>query len=210
MKHAFNYIALASVIILIASTCENLRADSRGSDTVLIVPARPGVLKLAFDFENMRDITIVSFRGKANSEKPLMYVWIGKNWHYVSFDDFCSSRFISKTPEVAIIIGDDKTVPKALLQGMAWPCKVERLQTLNAADLINGMDKYFQFSKREWKRLAGAYGLQLKDVNTPKREFNPYNIPRSKMPLKTHDFKQDKDDVPPAVLIEKPDVQSGN
>jgi len=24
--------------------------------------------------------------------------------------------------------------------------------------------------------------------------------------LKTHDFKQDKDDAPPAVLIEKPDV----
>ena len=210
MKHAFNYIALASVIIFIASTCENLRAyglaNSRGSDTVLIVPARPGVLKLAFDFENMRNITIVSFRGKANSVKPLMYVWIGKNWQYVSFDDFCSSRFFGKTPEVAIIIGDDKTVPKALLQGMAWPCKVERLQTLNAADLINGMDKYFQFSKREWKRLAGDYGLQLKDVNTPKREFNPYNIPRSKMPLKTHDFKQDKDDAPPAVLIEKPDV----
>jgi len=74
---------------------------------------------------------------------------------------------------------------------------------MNAADLINGLDPYFKFSSREWKRLADSHGLKLEDVNAPKRAFNPYNIPRSKMPLETHDFKQEKDDTPPAVLIEK-------
>lgn len=205
MKHISK--ALSTVVIIIAFAVTNGGAfgisEPRGSDTVLIVPARPGVLQLAFDLENMRDITVVSFRGKANSSKPLIHVWTGNNWQYVSFDDFCSLRFVGKTPKTAIVIGDDQTVPKALLQGMIWPCKVERLQTMNAADLINGMDPYFKFSSREWKRLANSYGLKLEDVNAPKRSFNPYNIPRSKLPLETHDFKQEKDDTPPAVLIEK-------
>jgi len=207
MKHKTDYIAAATAMLLIAFAVNNGGAFGipapRGSDTVLIVPARPGVLQLAFDLENMRDITIVSFRGKANSSEPLIHVWTGNEWKYVSFDDFCSLRFVGKAPKTAIVIGDDQTVPKALLQGMTWPCKVERLQTMNAADLINELDPYFKFSSREWKRLANSYGLKLEDVNAPKRAFNPYNIPRSKMPLETHDFKQEKDDTPPAVLIEK-------
>ena len=207
MKNISNYITLSTVIIITAFTVTNGgafgKSEPRGSDTVLIVPARPGVLQLAFDLENMRDITIVSFRGKPNSSDVLIHVWTGNGWQYVSFDDFCSLRFVGKAPKTAIVIGDDQAVPKTLLQGMAWPCKVERLQTMNAADLINGLDPYLKFSSREWKRLADSHGLKLEDVNAPKRDFNPYNIPRSKLPLETHDFKQEKDDTPPAVLIEK-------
>jgi hypothetical protein len=230
MKHAFNYIAMSAVVIFFAFTCGHLRASGsagyRGSDTVLIVPARPAVLKLAFDIENMRDVTIVSFRARAlpaspthrgepkkgmvTSTEPLVHVWTGKSWQYVSFDDFCTASFAGIAPGTAIVIGDDQTVPKSLLQGMLWPCKVERLQTLNTADLLNGLDKYFEFSSREWKRLSGAYGLKLEDVNASKREFNPYDIPRSKMPLETREFKQEKDDAPPAVLIEKPESQTGS
>jgi hypothetical protein len=194
-------------MIIIASAGTNIGAfgipDPRGSDTLLIVPARPGVLRLAFDLENMRDITIVSFRGKANSSEPLIHVWTGNGWQYVSFDDFCSLRFVVKAPKTAIVIGDDQIVPIALLQGMAGACKIERLQTMNAADLINRLDPYFKFSSREWKRLADSYGLKLEDINAPKRAFNPYNIPRSKLPLQTRDFKQENDNTPPAVLIEK-------
>jgi len=205
MKHISK--TLSTVMLITAFAVTNGWAfgiaASRGADTVLIVPARPGVLQLAFDLENMRDLTIVSFRGKPNSTEPLIHVWTGNNWQYVSFDDFCSLQFLGQAPKTAIVIGDDQTVPKALLQGMTWSCKIERLPTMNAADLINGLDPYFKFSSREWKRLADSYGLKLEDVNAPKRAFNPYNIPRSKMPLETHDFKQEKDDTAPAVLIEK-------
>jgi hypothetical protein len=77
------------------------------------------------------------------------------------------------------------------------------LSTINVADLVNGLNPYFQFSSSEWKQLADSYGLKLEDVNTQKREFNPYNVPRSKLPLEKRDFKQEKGDLPPAVLIEK-------
>lgn len=175
----------------------------RGADALLIVPARPAVLQLAFDFVKMRAVTLVSFRGKPGSDNPLLHVWTGSAWQYVSLDDFRALRFIAPPPKPAFIFGDDQTVPKILLQDMGWPCRVERLPTLNPADLINGMDKYFQFSSREWKRLADSYGLRLEDVNAPKRSFNPYDVPRSKLPLETREFKQGRDDPPPAVMIEK-------
>lgn len=220
----------AALVISLAASHSMALGMLHGSDIVLIVPARPAVLKLAFDLQNMRDITLVSFRtqtlsgrgatppaspkllgeprqGKAvNIADPLIHVWKGNDWQYVPFNDFCSMAFIEKAPGTVIVIGDDQTVPKPLLQGMGWPCKIERLLTMDAAALINGLDPYFQFSSREWKRLADSYGLKLEDINEPKRSFNPYNIPRSKLPLETHDFRQEKGDTPPAVLIEK----SGN
>lgn len=212
MKGLSNYIASAAVMVFFASAGTSLLAfgasDSTGSDTVLIVPARPAVLQFAFDLAEMRDITIVSFRGKVNAEKALIHVWQRNKWQYVAYEDFCSLRFAGRPPKTAIVIGDDQTVPKTLLQDMAWPCKIERMQTLNAADLLNGMDKHFIFSSREWKRLADSYGLKLEDVNEPKRSFNPYNIPRSKMPLESYELKQGKDEAPPAVLIEKSKAQT--
>ena len=189
---------------------------ARGADTFLIVPARPGILNLAFDMEYMRDVTVVSFRtpaaparGKAVAQKAaapaetLIHVWSGRDWQYVPLDDFCMASFAGASPKKAILVGDDQTVPKSLLQGMVWPCKVERLTTLDTAVLLNGLDKHFEFSSREWKSLAEKYNLHLEDVNAPKREFNYYTVPRSKLPLETHEFKQEKGEAPPAVLIEK-------
>ncbi|MDO9541966.1 MAG: SUMF1/EgtB/PvdO family nonheme iron enzyme [Kiritimatiellia bacterium] len=164
--------------------------SSRKDKTMLIVPARPGVLRLAFDLAKMRDITLVAFRDKAGADKPLLHVWAGNTWQYVSFDDFRSLRFVEQAPGTVIVIGDDQTVPKTLLQGMIWAGKesasggrrpdhpprrtahsaasgrqIERLPTVNVAELINGINPYFKFNSREWKQLADSYGLKLKGVN---------------------------------------------
>jgi len=218
------YVAFAFIAAVLFIPAENNATAAgrvKGSDTFLIVPARPTILQLAFDLERMRDVTLVAFRtpstptrGKAAAQKSaavptetLIHVWNGQEWQYVTFDDFCMASFAGTPPKRAILIGDDQTVPKSILQGMVWPCKVERLTTMNTADLVNGLDKYFEFSSREWKRIADKYNLHLEDVNAPLREFNPYNTPRSKLPLKTHEFKQEKGEAPPAVLIEKPETK---
>lgn len=161
--------------------------------TMLIVPARPSVLQLAFDLAKIREITLVSFRGKVNADKPLFHVWTGSDWQYVSFDDFCSLRFVGEAPGTVIVIGDDQTVPKALLQGMSWAGKIERLPTMNAADLINGMNPYFKFNSREWKQLADSYGLKLKGANAS----------QSKQLQEANTFGQKKRETSPAVPVVK-------
>lgn len=162
-------------------------------NTMLIVPARPAVLQLAFDLAKMRDITLVSFRAQTDATKPLLHVWTGKEWQYVSLDDFCSLRFIGKTPKTVIVIGDDQTVPKALLQGMNWPGRIARLPTINTAELINGFAPYFKFNAREWQQLANSHGLKLKGAN----------VPPVKQVQETNAFQQKKGDAPPVVPAEK-------
>ena len=102
------------------------------------------------------------------------------------------------------MIGDDHVLPALLEDEVAWGADVTRLKTLSLAELINGMDPVFHFTDREWKWLARHYNLNLTDINAPRREFNPYDIPRSKLPLATKEFKQQKGDAPSAVLIESP------
>ncbi|MBU0714299.1 MAG: hypothetical protein KJ964_02950 [Verrucomicrobia bacterium] len=172
--------------------------------TLVIVPARPRMVQLAFDLADMRPVVVLSCRGDARAANPLLFVWTNGAWQYVSPDDFRERRFVSEWPRQIIMIGDDHALPALLEDEAAWGADVTRLKTLSLADLINGMDPVFHFTDREWKWLARRYDLNLTDINAPRREFNPYDIPRSKLPLETKDFKQKKGDVPPAVLIESP------
>jgi len=172
--------------------------------TLVIVPARPRMVQLAMDLADMRPVVVLSCRGGARAADLLLFVWTNGAWQYVSPDDFRERRFVSEWPRQVIMIGDDHAFPALLEDEAAWGADVTRLKTLSLADLINGMDPVFRFTDREWKWLARRYDLNLTDINTPRREFNPYDIPRSKLPLATKGFKQNKGDVPPAVLIESP------
>jgi len=209
----FPCLALAALILVWPAVMKIWSANvsyRRSSETLLIVPARPAVLQLAFDLARMRDVMLVSFRtmvpsatgealpasptqGKADADKPLLHIWTGSDWQYLAFDDFCSLRFVTSPPGKVIVIGDDQTVPKALLQGMSWADKIERLPSMNAADLINGLDPYFQFSPREWKRWADSYGLKLEGANAPQAKQSP----------EASASRPGKDDVPPAAPAAK-------
>jgi len=172
--------------------------------TLVIVPALPRMVQLAFDLADMRPVVVLACRGNARAAAPLLFVWTNGAWQYVSPDDFRERRFVSAWPRQVIMIGDDHAFPALLEDEAAWGADVTRLKTLSVADLINGMDPVLRFTDREWKWLARRYDLNLTDINAPRREFNPYDIPRSKLPLETKDFKQKKGDAPPAVLIESP------
>jgi len=179
-------------------------ARSHQETTLLVVPARPSVVQLALDLAGLRRAVVLSYRTEARGADPLLHVWKNGAWQYVSPDDFRECRFMSECPRRVVMIGDDQTMPVLLTEEAAWGADVTRLKTLHIADLINGLDPVLHFTASEWKWLARRYDLDLKDVNEPRREFNPYDIPRSKLPLATREFKQTKGDEPPAVLIESP------
>ena len=186
----------------LAGSSASAKARLNQETTLLVVPARPRMVQLAFDLADMRPVVVLSCRGDARAAVPLLFVWTNGAWQYVSPDDFRERRFVSEWPRQVIMIGDDHVLPALLEDEVAWGADVTRLKTMSLADLINGMDPVFRFTDREWKWLARRYDLKLTDINAPRREFNPYDIPRSKLPLETKDFKQKKGDAPPAVLIE--------
>lgn len=162
-----------------------------GSATMLVVPARPTPIRLGQDLAKMRNVTLVSFRGNADTVQPVLFAWTGREWQYVEFESFCSLAFVKRAPEVVFVAGDDRAVPRALLRNMDWGCQVERLQSLQPADWLNALDKRLKFSSREWRRLAEAYGLDLMDLNEPRRrQMDPYE-------------SRAAGDAPPAMVIEK-------
>ena len=158
----------------------------------------------------MRSVKVVSFRGDAESAEPVLYLWTGSEWRYVSVADFSENRFLKKLLSRVIIIGDDKMVPSVLIQCVNWCSNVEWIETLDIAELLNAFDRTFTFKNREWKWLARRYGLTLIDTNAERRSFNPYKIKRSELPLETLDFEQDSDDIPPAILIEKEVIEESS
>ncbi|MFA5043401.1 MAG: hypothetical protein WC381_07725 [Kiritimatiellia bacterium] len=179
-----------------------VRAKHNRATTLMIVPARPRMVQLAMDLAAMRPMVVLSCRGDARAADPLLFVWTNGAWQYVTPDDFRERRFVPEWPRRVVVIGETQALPALLEDEAAWGADVTRLKTMALADLINGMDPVFHFTDREWEWLARRYALNLTDVNTPLREFNPYDIPRSKLPLATKEFKQRKGDTPPAVLIE--------
>lgn len=172
------------------------------SVTLLVIPARPRTVQLAFDMIRLRSVAVVAYHGEANTAEPVLHVWSGSDWKHVSLPDFTDKSFTPAGVPKTIVIGDDQTVPATLLRSLPWCSDIERLKTLNVADLINSLDRTLMFREHEWKWLAGRYGLSLTDVNAARRARNPYDTPRSKLPLDKREFKQEKGDLAPAELIE--------
>lgn len=190
-------------IFLVLAGSRTFSAPAQES-TLLVVPARLPLVQLAFDLLELRPVVVLSYRGDSRAAEPLLFVWANGAWQYVSPDDFRERRFVESWPRRVVMIGDDQTLPKLLVDEAAWGAEVTRLKSLQSADLINGLDPLFHFNAREWKWLARRYDLNLKDVNLPRRKANPYDIPRSKLPLASTTFKQEQGDTPPAVLVEEP------
>lgn len=180
------------------------RAAPAQEPTLLVVPARLPLVQLAFDLLELRPVVVLSYRGDSRAAEPLLFVWTSGAWQYVSPDDFRERSFVAAWPRRVVMIGDDQTLPKLLVDEAGWGAEVTRLKSLQSAELINGLDPLFHFSAREWKWLARRYDLTIRDVNVPRRKANPYDIPRSKLPLASTTFKQEEGDTPPAVLVEEP------
>ena len=178
-------------------------AASERAVTLLVVPARPRVIQLAFDLIKLRAVAVVAWHGDAKTAEPVLHVWAGSDWQYVSLSAFAEQTFLPGQIGEVIVVGDDQLVPAVLLNSMPWCPNVKRISTINIADLLNSLDQSLAFRDREWQWLAGRYELTLTDLNAERRNKNPYATPRSKLPIEKREFKQEKGDLAPAQLVEE-------
>jgi hypothetical protein len=126
---------------------------------VLVIPSIPPVVKLAHDVAEMRKITLVAFRKRPDGASLSLYVWRETAWSRVEYADFTSMKFMKSAPGRVVIIGGDEVVPDELLKALAWPAKIARIKSALAADIINGLNVYFNFSPQEFQKLSRAHGL---------------------------------------------------
>jgi hypothetical protein len=187
MRFSSNSIKHTFLLFLVGALCYPcyLQARSSKAETLIVVPARERTIKLAIDLAQMRkNVSVVTFRlpVKAKSD-PVFFLWEKGSWQPIMYDDFCEMKCLTKLPGKVMIIGDNEAIPNSVINAMPWAEKTVRIPTFVIADIINQLDAHFAFTEKEWKKLAANHGLILQDLNAEKRKFNPYDIPRSKLPL---------------------------
>lgn len=196
-------VALALGLVLAAEVSAMARAKKHIAPAVLIVPARMRAVQLALDLAELRPISLLAYRGAVRADDPLLFAWRNKAWHYLDLNEFRALNFVRDLPGSAWLVGDDDILPLVLAQAPGWGIELQRIKSMDAAELINRMDAVFKFTPQEWRWLAARHGLTLQDVNEPLRQHDPYAIPRSQLPLKNTGFNLEPGEPAPALIIER-------
>jgi len=154
------------------------RAGPSDRLTMLVVPARYSVMQVAFDLAARYPVVLVSYQGDASSETPLLHAWNGNEWVKISPDDYAQASFLQYTPGAAVLIGDEKLLPPILASSIAsWCPKVDRIPSIDTADLVNSCASIFGFSEDDWQWFAKRYNLTLTDHNAEIRNKSWYDRP---------------------------------
>lgn len=175
---------MSSRIILIL-TCVALsipylgaNAYSAEESSVIVVPSRYTMVKLAFDMAKMRNVELVSYHDMTRVKETHLYLWDTsiREWRSVTVDGYNSQEILKQRPERIIVVGSDKQLPQVLKETLQNPATL-RVPTMDIVTIFNTLNKAFKFTPNEWKWLAGRYGLKLKDLNEEKRRWGKYGKP---------------------------------
>ncbi len=143
--------------------------------TMLVIPANPAQLELAFDVADRFPAVLVSYQKSRDSAEPLLYAWSGSEWVYVSAERYRQGNFMKVVPTRAILVGDETILPASLVTATAWCPSVMNIPSLNPAMILNSLSKVFMFSRDDWRWFARRYNLELKDLNAGRRSRSWYD-----------------------------------
>lgn len=154
-----------------------MAAELRGV-TLLMVPARFSVLQVAFDVAARYPVVLVSYQGEAVTENPLLHVWNGREWLYVSLQDFREANFVQITPARALLVGDETVLPQVLVPAVSgWCSEVLTVPALDTAGLVNALGAHLAFNRHDWEWFATRYNMRLEDLNVGRRRESWYDQP---------------------------------
>lgn len=146
---------------------------------LLVIPARYTVVQFAFDMARVRDVSLVAYDQLPKTTEPVLHVWDPQSraWERISLSAYSSGSMFADSIDRAILVGNDATLPASLAESTAWADKVDRIQSLQIADLANGMAPILKFSPAEWQWLSRRYELKLEDQNWERRRYGKYGKP---------------------------------
>ena len=176
------------------------------SRDVLVVPARRRTVAMALDVRALRELTLITYRGTAATEVPLMHVWSpsANAWQELANEDYQFGQFMPSQPQTLFLIGTDRDLPASVIEGASQAASVVRIDSVSMADIANTLNGHFEFSSREWRALAERHGLQTTDLNYERRKWGRFGPPPSAKPdgpeakpeFPDDEFPVEADDVP--------------
>jgi len=168
---------LGLCLAVLATAGSDVRAAARQPQrlTMLVVPANPAQLELAFDVADRFPAVLVSYQTRKKSDEPLLHAWNGSEWVYLSFESYQRGDFMTRVPSRAILVGDETLLPAALVTASAWCPSVMNIPALNPAVILNSLSRVFTFTENDWRWFARRYNLELKDLNAKRRRTSWYD-----------------------------------
>ena len=167
-------IGLLAALSLIAAWGLAAPANVSGA-TLVVAPARYSVLQVGFDLVQRCGVTLVSYRGEATTEKPLIHVWTGQEWKFVSLPDFQSGAFLAQKPAQTLVIGNAQLVPAVFSPMAAWAGRVIPVTSLYSDEILNQAASALRFGKEDWDWFAARYNMKLNDTNAALRTDSWYD-----------------------------------
>lgn len=143
--------------------------------TVVVAPARYNVMQVGFDLAARNGVTLVSYQGEATTEKPLIHVWNGQEWSYVTLPDFQAGTFLNEKPTQTLIIGDEHMVPQVFAPISVWAGKQLAITSVLTPDILNKAGNALKFRTEDWQWFAGRYSMKVQDINAPIRKTSIYD-----------------------------------
>jgi len=143
--------------------------------TMLVVPAHYSVLQVAMDIWQSYPGILLSYQTSDESDDPVLFAWNGKEWLFISCDDYLAGRFFSYPPERTVLVGPDDDLPPLLADGPPWCSYIVKIPALKTAELINSLGEVYPFDSRMWSWLSKRYKLKLVDINAPTSDVSWYD-----------------------------------
>jgi hypothetical protein len=198
-------VSACAISIAALAGCASIGAGRKAQGpTLLVIPARPSVVKFAFDAASLRPMYLVSYdRDKAGA--PFLNLWNPeqRQWSRLTVDEYKSGNLFTVPPARALVFGPETMTP-AELGGIAAVCAdVTREPGLDRLAMANALNAKLNFTVGEWRTLSERNQLELKDQNTDRRRWGKYGPPGQKAKPAVKEAALDAEPIAPPAPVEK-------
>lgn len=149
---------------------------------LLLVPAQFAPLQVGFDVAERYSTVLVAYQTQGVGREPVLHVWDGAQWVRIGMQDIRTFSFLSVAPERVLLVGDENTLPSALVDATAGTAGQYVLPSTDAASMVNHFGHFYNFRSQDWRWFADRYNLDLADMNQARREESWYNQSSEKVP----------------------------
>jgi len=178
MRHLMRMDAVGVAVALVVSCGMVARADE-SQKLLLVVPARPAVVRFCADVVRMKSAAMVCYESRQHGGRPELFLWkaASGDWVKISADEYRSGAIFGPGQRRVLVAGTDRAALAALVELSAGLGDVATIDRLDLMSMANSINDIAPFTSGQWKALARRHDLQLKDLNEERRRYGRFGKP---------------------------------